>query len=281
MCKMALFARIYDLPMLYRSPKNLLLILIACTAVALPSCAPLFSQGQNEPAPPPPEPIVYKDPVKAWAKAYRDTADIELSPKLKLSEKQKLTASQSPTVSGSGDKARYIYPEDVKPTKEQVQDGSALTPRQRGLMKSARLAARQANAHNALKAAEQYNKDNSEALAVQEKQGLHIVINLHKQSGVCKDGDKVLRKFRVCSGKHSTPTPQGHFHVLTKHEKHVSNIYHSSMPYFMRLTMHGVGLHQGAMRSRPSSHGCIRLTWNDARYLFKKCAVGTPVFITH
>lgn len=253
------------------------LLLVACAAW-VQSCAPLIDQTQYVP-PPPPEPIVYKDPVKAWSKAYKDRVDIELSPKLKLSEKQMATATQSPAVKGDGDKARYVYPEDVKPTKEQIKDGSALTPRQRHWMRDARMAARHANARKALEAAEQYNKDNSEVLAEQEKEGLHIVIHLRKQRGVCKDGDKVLRKFRVCSGKPGSPTPKGHFHVMTKHEKHISNIYDSPMPYFMRLTMHGVGLHQGAMRSVPSSHGCIRLTWDDARYLFKKCDIGTPVFV--
>lgn len=267
------------------SRKTLSFFLLACTAI-MQSCVPLFSQNQNEPPPPPPaepqpEPIVYKNPAVAMMRGYNALAEIEIHPAWNLSEKQMVTATQAPTQTGEAERASYVYPEDVKPTKEQLQDGSALTPRQRSLMKNARLRARQVNACKARDEAEKYNKDNSEALAKQEKEGLHIIIQLRKQRGVCKDGNKVLRQFRVCSGKRSTPTPQGHFHVMTKHEKHVSNIYNSPMPYFMRLTMHGVGLHQGAMRGVPSSHGCIRLSRNDARYLFKKCAVGTPVFITN
>ena len=266
------------------SHKILTFTLLLCTTI-MQSCAPLFSQNQNEPQPPPPaetqpEPIAYKNPAVAMMKGYNDIAEIEILPAWNLSEKQLVTATQAPTQKGDGANARYIYPEDVQPTKDQVQEGSALTPRQRSLMKSARLRARQVNAFKTRDAAEKYNKEHSEILAKQEKEGLHIIIQLRKQRGVCKDGSKVLRSFRVCSGKRSTPTPQGHFHVMTKHEKHISNLYNSSMPYFMRLTMGGVGLHQGNMRSVPSSHGCIRLTRDDARYLFRKCAVGTPVFIT-
>lgn len=273
------------LTMLSLSKKTLTFILLTCAAI-MQSCAPLFSQNQNEPSPPSPvepepEPIVYQNPAVAMMKGYNDIAEIEIMPAWNLSEKQMITATQPPKQTGEGAKVRYIYPEDVQPTKEQQQEGSALTARQRSLMKNARLRARQVNAFKTRNAAETYNKEHSEILAKQEKEGLHIIIQLRKQRGVCKHGDKVLRSFRVCSGKRSTPTPQGHFHVMTKHEKHISNLYNSPMPYFMRLTMGGVGLHQGNMRGVPSSHGCVRLTRDDARYLFKKCDVGTPVFITN
>ena len=67
--------------------------------------------------------------------------------------------------------------------------------------------------------------------------------------------------------------------VLEKRQKHRSNLYNASMPFFMRLTIDGVGLHQGPVRSYPASHGCIRLTYDDARFLFKTCDVGTAVFV--
>ena len=241
------------------------------------ACA--WAASQNTPPPPEPEIITYRNPIAAMMDGYYEPAEIELLPGWGLSEKQKVTASQPPRPEAEG-KRGYIYPEDVAPTAEQIAEGSALSPRQRQLMRKARKHARLLAAWHSRKAAEKYNKDHSAELAVKEKQGIYIVIHLKKQRGVCMEGEKVLRQFRVCSGKKSTPTPKGHFHIIEKKQKHNSNLYNNApMPFFMRLTVDGVGLHQGKLRSWPASHGCIRLSWDDARFLFNKCPVGTAVFV--
>ena len=51
------------------------------------------------------------------------------------------------------------------------------------------------------------------------------------------------------------------------------------MPYWMRLTDSGVGLHVGYVPGRPASHGCIRLKRDAATELFGLVKVGTPVVI--
>lgn len=105
-----------------------------------------------------------------------------------------------------------------------------------------------------------------------------IDINLSTQRGKLLQGEKELYSFAVCSGKKSTPTPTGSYSILEKDRHHSSNLYPDSpMPYFMRLTWDGVGLHQGPMRSRPSSHGCIRLSRSTAAFLFSVCPGGTSV----
>jgi hypothetical protein len=56
----------------------------------------------------------------------------------------------------------------------------------------------------------------------------------------------------------------------------------AKMPYFLRLTGDGVGLHAGPIPrpGHPASHGCIRLPGALAERLFSQVPVGTPVTIT-
>lgn len=107
-----------------------------------------------------------------------------------------------------------------------------------------------------------------------------VEINLATQMGELIQGECVLCYFPVCTGTKSKPTPTGEFRIIGKERYHESNLYPDSpMPFFMRLTGDGIGMHQGPMRSKPSSHGCIRLHRSTAQYLFKECPVGTRVTI--
>ena len=51
------------------------------------------------------------------------------------------------------------------------------------------------------------------------------------------------------------------------------------MPYWMRLTDTGVGIHVGYVPGRPASHGCIRLKRDTATQMFDVVKIGTPVVI--
>lgn len=107
-----------------------------------------------------------------------------------------------------------------------------------------------------------------------------VEINLATQNGELIQGEFVLCTFTVCTGTKSKPTPTGEFRIIGKERYHESNLYpNSPMPYFMRLTNDGIGMHQGPMRTKPSSHGCIRLHRDAAKYLFKECPIGTRVTI--
>lgn len=224
--------------------------------------------------------IKYRNPLVEMMRSYHQPVQIEIDPAWNLTELQKDTALQPPCWVIRKGRVRYYYPEDAEPTPEQIADGTALTPQQRRLIHIARARGRQQAAWKARLAAEEHNRLHSHALAAAEKAGRHIVIQLGKQRGSFMEGAKEIRSFRVCSGKRSTPTPKGHFHVMEKHKDHRSNLYNNAaMPFFMRLTVDGVGLHQGPVRSWPASHGCIRLRYDDARYLFEQCEVGTPVFV--
>jgi hypothetical protein len=54
------------------------------------------------------------------------------------------------------------------------------------------------------------------------------------------------------------------------------------MPYWMRLTSYGIGMHGGFIPEpgKPASHGCIRLPKQFVPVLFDAVEVGTPVTIT-
>ncbi len=53
------------------------------------------------------------------------------------------------------------------------------------------------------------------------------------------------------------------------------------MPYWMRLTDYGIGMHVGKIPSpgEPASHGCIRMPEEFVPTLFDNVTVGTPVKI--
>lgn len=55
------------------------------------------------------------------------------------------------------------------------------------------------------------------------------------------------------------------------------------MPYWMRLTSYGVGMHGGLIPEpgKPASHGCIRLPKEFVPKVFDVVKVGTPVTITN
>nr|NIP92955.1 L,D-transpeptidase family protein [Akkermansiaceae bacterium] len=53
----------------------------------------------------------------------------------------------------------------------------------------------------------------------------------------------------------------------------------ASMPYWMRLSWSGIGMHQGRVPRHPASHGCVRIPSKVASTVYSKTGVGTPVSI--
>ncbi|MDZ4815101.1 MAG: L,D-transpeptidase family protein [Verrucomicrobiota bacterium] len=112
---------------------------------------------------------------------------------------------------------------------------------------------------------------------------------------------------RVSTGREGYSTPAGVYKVSSKRANHHSTLYGSfvnaegkivdsnakssdtppagttykpaPMPFFMRLTDDGVGMHEGFIPNFPASHGCIRLPKHFAETLFNSISVGTPVTI--
>lgn len=133
-----------------------------------------------------------------------------------------------------------------------------------------------------------------------------IVVHLREQMADIFDGDKLIGRSSVSSGRRSRPTPTGRFAVLEKIPEHISNRYGdyvdelgsvvrsnidnqdiappagtqfrgTKMPFFLRI-VGGIGLHAGPLPGHPDSHGCIRLPPFIAQRLFN-VPVGTPVSV--
>jgi len=135
-----------------------------------------------------------------------------------------------------------------------------------------------------------------------------IEISIKEQRGFLLVKNAIAMDFPVATGKSSHPTPTGTFHVMEKELEYHSNLYGkitdatgvvlvaeansrtdvvpegakfegATMPFFMRLTDDGVGMHIGYVPGVPASHGCIRLRKQTATTLFGLVKVGTPVTI--
>lgn len=106
-----------------------------------------------------------------------------------------------------------------------------------------------------------------------------VHIHLARQRGELLLDGQVAMDFPVCTGRRNA-TPVGTYHVLEKDRRHRSNLYYVAMPYFMRLTYDGIGLHVGEVYSVPVSHGCIRLTREACVELYRVLPVGAEVTIS-
>lgn len=107
----------------------------------------------------------------------------------------------------------------------------------------------------------------------------HLEINLAAQRGVFYIDGTPAMEFPVCTGRKGFETPTGTYSIKEKRRHHRSNIYHVSMPCFMRLTYDGIGLHVGEIRNTPASHGCIRLPREACLPIFQAVKPGTKVVI--
>jgi len=137
---------------------------------------------------------------------------------------------------------------------------------------------------------------------------ISIEISIKEQRGFLLVKNAIALDFPVATGKPSHPTPTGSFRVMEKELEYHSNLYGkitdatgvvlvaeansrtdvvpegakfegATMPFFMRLTDDGVGMHIGYVPGVPASHGCIRLRKQTATTLFGLVKVGTPVTI--
>jgi len=107
-----------------------------------------------------------------------------------------------------------------------------------------------------------------------------IIISLAEQRLYVFHDHQLLAWSNVSTGRSGYETPTGDFNVSEKDVDHHSSLYDdASMPFFMRLTDGGVGMHAGWLPGYPASHGCVRLPFGMARELYDRVDAGTPVQI--
>ena len=147
-----------------------------------------------------------------------------------------------------------------------------------------------------------------ELLAQATPQNSAVEVALREQRGLLLVNGGIAMDFPVATGRSSHPTPKGAYKILDKKKDYASNLYGrivsptgetlvsdadtredavpagasfvgSRMPYWMRITPTGLGMHVGHVPGRPASHGCIRLKKDTAVQLFGILAPGTPVTV--
>lgn len=137
-----------------------------------------------------------------------------------------------------------------------------------------------------------------------------IYICLSQQRGRLYVDNQVAADWPVSTGVSSRRTPTGSFKIIFKRPDHVSATYGkiynaegkcivrdadsrrdavpeggkfvgSAMPYWMRMTKDGVGMHSGkVIPGKRLSHGCIRMPYTVAKKLYGITAIGTPVTVS-
>jgi len=121
--------------------------------------------------------------------------------------------------------------------------------------------------------------------------GKRIEVSLSRQILEAYEGSKIAFTFDCVSGDDSHPTDRGTFYVFRKHHPHRSHKYDVQMNYAMFFTQDGKAIHQyhgfdplSVVRSMKKgvtewfgSHGCVRLTEEDARKLYQWTPLGTAV----
>jgi lipoprotein-anchoring transpeptidase ErfK/SrfK len=121
--------------------------------------------------------------------------------------------------------------------------------------------------------------------AIPKARSRKLVVWLDIQAFQYIEDGMVVRTGAVSSGTPAHPTPKGRFAVLSKNKDKVSSKYTNAfdfstpMPYAMQF--HGnYFIHEGWVPWYADSHGCVRLRYEDAKFLFDRMKVGDPVVVT-
>lgn len=173
------------------------------------------------------------------------------------------------------------------------------------------MAARYRASHTQFRAQEGWHRKtyrNQELMQRAAVRNPTVEISLKDQRGLLLVDGAIAMDFPVATGKASHPTPEGEYKIIEKKRNYASNLYGrivteegetlvadadtradavpegarfvgSSMPYWMRMTTTGVGMHVGYVPGRPASHGCIRLRKDVAAELFGMLGMGAPVIV--
>jgi lipoprotein-anchoring transpeptidase ErfK/SrfK len=83
---------------------------------------------------------------------------------------------------------------------------------------------------------------------------------------------------RMEPGTAADPTPQGIFHVAWKAgAQYISTSYGVPIPYAVFFAPGGIAFHAGSLTT--SSHGCVHLSMDDARYYHDHLPIGAEVAV--
>lgn len=167
--------------------------------------------------------------------------------------------------------------------------------------------------YNSFKKRHDYRKTraiyrNESLVKTAHKHNTQVRIDLSDQRAQMLVNNRVALDFPCCTGKAGKRTPTGNFCITSKIRNKRSTIFGrlyrkgrlvyggdrrkyrgrydryvgASLPYWMRITSGGIGMHySGYVHRYPGSNGCIRMPRGPVQTLFAKTRVGTPVQIIY
>ena len=107
--------------------------------------------------------------------------------------------------------------------------------------------------------------------------GFHIEVDQTRQVLATVQDGEVQAIFHVSTGKASTPTHDGTFHVFSKLAG-----FSSLGLYYPSFFDGGRAIHGWTdVPNYPASHGCVRVPYWIAKWIFALDPIGTPVIIYH
>ena len=117
-----------------------------------------------------------------------------------------------------------------------------------------------------------------------------IYVNIERQVLVATENGEEVYTFNVVTGQDGKETTAGRYSIFRKEKKYTSKTYGSEMPYTMFFTADGKAIHGTHISSLRSylhsyltesvgSQGCVGLTDDDAKALFKWAPIGTPIVV--
>jgi len=90
---------------------------------------------------------------------------------------------------------------------------------------------------------------------------------------------KVRRAIHVSTAAPGHVTPTGHWHVYSKSRMSWSIPFHVWLPWASYI-VGGIAMHSFAsVPGYPASHGCIRMPAPEARWMYNRTPIGTPVWV--
>jgi hypothetical protein len=98
-----------------------------------------------------------------------------------------------------------------------------------------------------------------------------IRIDLDRQTMTVAKNGQTAAVWKISSGRSGFETPSGSYSVYRMERDHYSDEYEQApMPYALFFSPRGLAIHGTYERGlgRPRSHGCVRLSVDNARQLF-------------
>jgi hypothetical protein len=107
--------------------------------------------------------------------------------------------------------------------------------------------------------------------------GKRAEILLDRQVALLIKNNRVVRAIAVSTGKPSTPTPPGRYHVYAKIPRWWSVPFREWLPLALPF-VGGIAFHEFPdVPPYPASHGCVRQAFPVARWTYHFAAIGMPV----